>query len=89
MYVCMLVCMCMHIYILVLKRVVWNTVKLVMRTDSDKNHTLLYKASNDLRRDQVVKLVVKVVKLQECAQTRSTFSSTRLDQVVNLGRKLR
>jgi hypothetical protein len=70
-----------------------NAVKLVMRTDSDKNHTLLYKASNDLRRDQVVKfvvkLVVKVVKLKECAQTRSTFSSTRLDQAVNLGSKVR
>lgn len=31
-----------------------NPVKLVMRTDSDKNHTMLYKASNDLRRDQLI-----------------------------------
>jgi hypothetical protein len=54
---------CMYVYTLVLKKEVWNAVKLVMRTDSDKNHTLLYKASNDLRRDQVVKLVVKLVKL--------------------------
>jgi hypothetical protein len=30
-----------------------NPVKLVMRTAADTHHTMLYKASNDLRRDQV------------------------------------
>eukprot|EP00802_Teleaulax_amphioxeia_P005890 Tamp_05894.p1 GENE.Tamp_05894~~Tamp_05894.p1 ORF type:complete len:820 (+),score=205.08 Tamp_05894:86-2545(+) len=31
-----------------------NPVKLVMRTENDKMHTILYKASNDLRRDQLI-----------------------------------
>ena len=26
----------------------------VMRTDTDKTHTMLYKSSNDLRRDQLI-----------------------------------